>query len=203
MEQKKSRKDKAADTKKRIFETSVALIKSKGYDNVTISEICKAAGLAKGSFYVHYKSKEDIVRESYYADMGTYISNHYTEFVTTNPNKSIIERITYFLNLEFEFADYAGYELTCLAYSLNLSACIPGPSEHFSNRHFSKILFDEIQSSISYSSSDFSSEEIFNYLESIVRGTMATWCFSNNSFNIVEQAKRYIQQAIHSIYQTK
>ena len=47
MEQKKSRKDKAADTKKRIFETSVALIKSKGYDNVTISEICKAAGLAK------------------------------------------------------------------------------------------------------------------------------------------------------------
>ena len=46
MEQKKSRKDKAADTKKRIFETSVALIKSKGYDNVTISEICKAAGLA-------------------------------------------------------------------------------------------------------------------------------------------------------------
>ena len=66
MEQKKSRKDKAADTKKRIFETSVALIKSKGYDNVTISEICKAAGLAKGSFYVHYKSKEDIVRESYY-----------------------------------------------------------------------------------------------------------------------------------------
>lgn len=203
MEQKKSRKDKAADTKNKIFETSVALIKSKGYDNVTISEICKAAGLAKGSFYVHYKSKEDIVRESYYADMGTYICSRYTAFVTANPDKSIMERIIYFLNLEIEFADYAGYELTCLAYSLNLSACIPGPSEHFKNRHFSKILYDEIQSSLPYSSSDFSCEDIFNYLESMVRGIMATWCFSNNSFHIVDQGKKYIQQAVHSIYQIK
>lgn len=203
MEQKKTRKDKATDTKNKIFQTSVTLIKSKGYDNVTISEICKVAGLAKGSFYVHYKSKEDIVRESYYADMGTYVCSHYTKFVTANPNKSIIEHIIYFLNLEFEFADYAGYELTCLAYSLNLSACIPGPSEHFKNRHFSKILYDEIQSSLPLASSDFSCEEIFNYLESIVRGTMATWCFSNNSFNIVEQGKKYIQQAIQSIYQTE
>ena len=62
MEQKKTRKDRAADTKNKIFETAVTLIKSKGYNNVTVSEICQAAGLAKGSFYVHYDSKEDIVR---------------------------------------------------------------------------------------------------------------------------------------------
>lgn len=156
--------------------------------------------MAKGSFYVHYNSKEDIVRESYYADMGTYICTHYNEFVASNPNKSVIERIAYFLNLEFEFAEYAGYELTCLAYSLNLSACVPGPSEHFSKRYFINILLDEIELSLEYSSSDFSCNEIFNYFESIVRGTMATWCFSNNSFNIVEQGKKYIKQAIFSIY---
>lgn len=107
MEQKRTRKDRAVDTKNKIFETAVTLIKSKGYDNVTISEICQTAGLAKGSFYVHYNSKEDIVRESYYADMGTYICTHYNEFIASNPNKSVIERITYFLNLEFEFAEYA------------------------------------------------------------------------------------------------
>lgn len=200
MEQKKTRKEKAADTKNKIFETAVSLIKSKGYGNVTISEICHMSGLAKGSFYVHYKSKEDIVRESYYADMGTYIVTRYTEFVNTNPAKSIIERITYFLNLELEFAEYAGYELTCLAYSLNLSACVPGPSEHFHKRYFTQMLFKEIRSSLVYSSSGFSCDEIFNYLESMVRGIMATWCFSNNSFSIVEQGKIYIQQAVCGIY---
>ena len=82
---RKKRKDRAADTKNKIFETAVTLIKSKGYKNVTVSEICQAAGLAKGSFYVHYDSKEDIVRESYYADMGTYICTHYNEFISSNP----------------------------------------------------------------------------------------------------------------------
>ncbi len=203
MEQKQTRKDRAVDTKNKIFETAVTLIKSKGYNNVTISEICQTAGLAKGSFYVHYNSKEDIVRESYYADMEIYICAHYNEFIASNPNKSVIERITYFLNLEFEFAEYAGYELTCLAYSLNLSACIPGPSEHFNKRSFSQTLYNEIGLSLQYSSSGFSCNEIFNYFESIVRGTMATWCFSNNSFDIVEQGKKYIKQAVHSIYQMR
>ena len=29
---------------------------------------------------------------------------------------------------------------------------------------------------------------------------MATWCFSNNSFSIVEQGKKYISLAVYSIY---
>ena len=84
MKQKSGRKKQAEQTKKKIFETAVSLIKEKGYNNITISEICKTAGVAKGSFYVHYKSKEDIVRESYYADMGEYIQQRYNIFVETN-----------------------------------------------------------------------------------------------------------------------
>lgn len=200
MDYKKSRKDKAADTKKKIFETAVHLINSKGYDNVTISEICQTAGLAKGSFYVHYKSKEDIVRESYYADMGEYITTRYNEFIASNPDKSVIERISFFLNLEFEFAEHAGYELTCLAYSLNLGTCVPGPSEHLNKRVFTKVLYDEIKLSLPLSAIDFSCKEIFDYFESLVRGIMATWCFSNNSFSIAEQGKKYIERSIYSIY---
>ena len=200
MERKKTRKDKAANTKKRIFETAISLINIKGYDKVTINEICQVAGLAKGSFYVHYKSKEDIVRESYYADMGEYIKIYYTDFLSSNPNKSSIERIRFFLNLELKFAEHAGYELTCLAYALNLGTCVPGPSEHLQKREFTNVLYNEIKSSFSSMRSDFSCDEIFDYFESLVRGMMATWCFSNNSFSIVEQGKKYIDLAIYSIY---
>lgn len=200
MDFKKTRKDKAADTKKKIFETAIYLIKQKGYENVTVSEICQNAGLAKGSFYVHYKSKEDIVRESYYADMGEYITAHYTDFLSSIDNKDSIERISFFLNLEFKFAEYAGYELTCLAYSLNLSACIPGPSEHFSKREFTKLLYTEIEASSQYLIADFSCDDIFAYFESLVRGIMATWCFSNQSFDIISEGKKFVDRAIYSIY---
>jgi AcrR family transcriptional regulator len=194
-----TRKEQAANTKKRIFETAVSLVKEKGYENVTVSEICKTAGLAKGSFYVHYKSKEDIVRESYYADMGTYVETHYSLFVKANPSLSPAKHIICFLNLELEFASFAGYELTCLAYSLNLGACIPGPSEHFQRRIFSKILFDIIAAHVD-STCGFTSEEIFHYFESLVRGLMATWCFSSSQFNLTELGKKFIEHSVYSIF---
>lgn len=197
----KNRKEKAAITKKRIFDTAVHLIKNKGYNNVTVSEICNCAGIAKGSFYVHYNSKEDIIRESYYTDMGTYIEQHYFDYTKQYPESSPVTRIIHFLYLELEFAVYAGYELTCLAYSLNLGACIPGPSEHFEKRTFSKILYHEILSAIKMNLTDFSCDELFVYLESIVRGIMSTWCFSNNLFNIRTTGKQYICHAVRSLFQ--
>ena len=68
-----SRKEQGKLTKEKIFKTAVNLITEKGYDNVSVNEICNQAGVAKGTFYVHYKSKEDIVRESYYLDMGEFV----------------------------------------------------------------------------------------------------------------------------------
>ena len=53
---KLSREEKAAATKEKIFSTAAALIKQKGYDNVTVNEICSKASIAKGSFYVLYRS---------------------------------------------------------------------------------------------------------------------------------------------------
>lgn len=44
-----------------IQETSVSLFKDIGYENVTIDEITKRVGIAKGTFYNFYSSKLDIL----------------------------------------------------------------------------------------------------------------------------------------------
>lgn len=200
MEQRLSRKERAAETKRKIFATAVQLIKEKGYDKVTVREICAASGVAKGSFYVHYKSKEDILRESYYADMGHYVRERFEACSAAGKSASYTAQIIHFLNLELEFAEYAGYEMTALAYALNLSACVPGPSEHLQKRTFSQILYDAVQHNADQNRTGLSSGEIFHYFESLIRGLMATWCFSNHSFSIVEQGKKYISLAVYSIY---
>ena len=84
--EKRTRKEKAAATKENIFSTAVGLIKEKGYANVTVSEICERAEVAKGTFYVHYASKEDIIRESYYSDMGAFIEARYDGFLKCVPD---------------------------------------------------------------------------------------------------------------------
>ena len=47
-------------TKRRIFETSMKLFAEKGYENTSIEEITSAVGVAKGTLYYHFSSKEEI-----------------------------------------------------------------------------------------------------------------------------------------------
>ena len=198
--EKQSRKEKAAAVKERIFSTAASLVKEKGYDNVTVSEICTRAGIAKGSFYLHYRSKEDIIRESYYTDLGSYIEGRYAAYLREFPHSSGKQRVLRFLQLELEFAEQAGYELTCLAYSLNLGACVPGPSEHMQRRSFSRILYQEITSNLETTETGRSAADIFTYLESAVRGVMATWCFSNHAFHMEDAGTTYLAWAVDSVF---
>ena len=47
-------------TKRKIFEASMKLFAEKGYDATSIEEITEAVGVAKGTLYYHFSSKEEI-----------------------------------------------------------------------------------------------------------------------------------------------
>lgn len=49
------------ETRYKILNTSIELFKTKGYNNVTINEICKACNIVKGTFYYNYKSKDQLL----------------------------------------------------------------------------------------------------------------------------------------------
>jgi AcrR family transcriptional regulator len=52
-------------TKDRIFSVASRLFKEKGYNNVTVNDICDACEITKPTFYYHLKSKQDIILEYY------------------------------------------------------------------------------------------------------------------------------------------
>lgn len=47
-------------TKRKIFETSMKLFAEKGYDATSIEDITASVGVAKGTLYYHFSSKEEI-----------------------------------------------------------------------------------------------------------------------------------------------
>ena len=47
-------------TKRKIFEISMKLFAKKGYDATSIEEITATVGVAKGTLYYHFSSKEEI-----------------------------------------------------------------------------------------------------------------------------------------------
>lgn len=189
-----SRKEKAMLTKNKVFEAAIELIKEKGYDDVTVSEICEKAGVAKGTFYVHYKSKEDIVKESYYSDMSEFVLKQYKVLIPQDSDMNIKDKIGKFLLSELMFVNHVGYTMTCRVYVTNLSECISESSKHYERRDFTRELKRLILEGVNQKifETNQTVEEIFLYLESFVRGLMASWCFSNSEFDIVKKGEKYI-----------
>ena len=54
---------KAERTKAKLTASARKLISERGFDNVSVEEITKDAGVAKGTFYHYFVCKEDVVRE--------------------------------------------------------------------------------------------------------------------------------------------
>ena len=52
-------------TKKKIFDTTIFLIRKKGYSKITIREICQNAEISVGTFYLYFLSKDDILLDLY------------------------------------------------------------------------------------------------------------------------------------------
>jgi len=48
------------ESKTRILDAALHVIRAKGYSATRIEDVCEAAGLTKGSFFHHFKSKEDL-----------------------------------------------------------------------------------------------------------------------------------------------
>ncbi|HOI71681.1 MAG TPA: TetR/AcrR family transcriptional regulator [Methanobacterium sp.] len=57
----KHKKEVKKPTKEKIFDASVDLFSKKGFNDVTVREIAKQAGIREGSIYNHYKNKEAIL----------------------------------------------------------------------------------------------------------------------------------------------
>nr|MBP8300166.1 TetR/AcrR family transcriptional regulator [Planctomycetota bacterium] len=48
----------APDSRNRLLDAALKVIRTKGYSATRVEEICAAAGLSKGSFFHHFESKE-------------------------------------------------------------------------------------------------------------------------------------------------
>ena len=52
--------DSQHESKLKLLNAALYIIRAKGYSAARIDDICAAAGLTKGSFFHHFKSKEDL-----------------------------------------------------------------------------------------------------------------------------------------------
>jgi AcrR family transcriptional regulator len=57
------RERKKARTRQAIYEAAMALFVARGYDAVTVEEVCRSADVAKGTFFLHFPTKDALLSE--------------------------------------------------------------------------------------------------------------------------------------------
>lgn len=187
---------KGERTRQRLFDAAMHLIAEKGYDSVTVEEICQAAQVAKGTFYIYYPTKDDIVAESYYTDMTSYMNVHFAEWVEEHPDSSTYEQIRAFAHLEFVFATYTGVEVCSRAFSINFSECAPNTHIHNDRRPFAQVLRNLVEQAPLAVDKD----RAFLDLETVVRGYEASWCFAGGNFDLIEEGDHLFKLTLDGLW---
>lgn len=56
-----SKDEHTEDSRQKIIDTTITLIRENGADHITVRSVCDAAGLSIGTFYHHFKDKDDLM----------------------------------------------------------------------------------------------------------------------------------------------
>lgn len=49
-------------TRQRLYESALAEFRARGFEAVQVEDIVRSAGVARGTFYLHFQNKEDLLR---------------------------------------------------------------------------------------------------------------------------------------------
>lgn len=179
---KNSREQKAYLTKQRIYNTAIALFSEKGYDVVSINEICKTAGYTKGAFYNSFKSKHDILAIQLLA-IDEY---HRLIFETMPEHFSTLQKLEHFIIQMAVRFDEVGWQVLKSLYLAELS---PSSTIHYTLDSarpvyggLKKIIADGQKSG--EVKVDCEPEDIVRYIMHFIRGTLFEWTLSNGGFDL-------------------
>lgn len=180
-----SRDIKAVETKLRIFQTAYKLISEKEYENVSISDICKAADVSTGAFYHHYKSKDDILLEIY-----NQADKHYNQSLSSK------EYHNYTTKLETYITSYFDYSANTTGY--NIIKHIFRPDNRLfqmEDRPLIKNLLNIIEDGQKNSEfrTDKSADELFEFVLVTMRGVIFNWCVNEGKEDLLQKQKLFTE----------
>ena len=82
------------DKKERIYRTAIRLFGEYGYDGLSVDQLCREAGISKGSFFQYFPSKSHLL-EFAVLIFDNYLAQWVTEVKTNEPSALARERLLY------------------------------------------------------------------------------------------------------------
>lgn len=191
-----SRKDKALTTKNKLIDIAESLFTKHGYDNVSVDRIVETAGLAKGTFYVHFKSKDELFIsliseyvEAVDLDYQEFIESFAADVPVSEILLALVERISTVIK------DYVGVERMKALYKAQLTAIYSTGTAASDQR----LLYFTIKGLLARGiekgefATNLALDELANHMVLSMRGLAYEWCIRYPDFDLKAQANQHFR----------
>ena len=195
-------KEQGAETKKRLFECAENLFQQYDYKDVSVERITKAAGVTKGTFYVHFDSKDAL----YIALFSTYIESmdmDYTAFLDNlAPDLSAADTLMTFVGEIVDIMlDKVGYDNLRTIYKLQLTNALDVHTIAGYGRKVYKLFNDILDLGIQRGEfkTSLPLEILTKHFVAEIRGLTYEWCIRYPDFNLKEQVQEHFRLLLYGI----
>lgn len=186
-----SRQIQAQNTQDKIYKVAVDLIQKKGFQNITVDEICKAAGVSVGSFYNSFKSKNQIL-DRIFKLADDYFQDVVAVNIVEGPAR---DRIVKFFDYYATYNLERGLDFVKQLYTVknNLFAT--------KGRHMQSVLEKVIEEGQQRGelSTEMTPNETVIFLFIAVRGVVYDWCLHDGKYDLSKAINSYVTKLLKAI----
>lgn len=180
---------KSKETKGRIFLAAKTILQEKGYEALSIKNICEEAGVSNGSFYHHFKTKDDLL--SYYIEEQPSINPDFLD-LPANADEAKTAIIHVYLNY-VHYCQELGLTFMSNYYtpknqSLNPDIRTERPYPIITVQTYLQKALDAGIIKLHYSL-----EEVTTDIRMIVIGNVFEWCMKNGKCDFAGNMRRSLQ----------
>lgn len=201
-EKMNTRKLKAAETKRKIFEAARQLVAEQGIENVSVDSIVKAAEVSKGSFYVHFESKYALVADLVNDYTSTADMDYKSFFYAISDSKPVLDILLLSAEKISDFIESnIGLDNMRMLYKAHLTKTINTTSAMSYNRDLYKLFSEVLERGIRQGElrDDISVDSLAKHLILAIRGITFEWCIRYPDFNLKEQVLAHFEILLYGI----
>jgi len=182
---------KGEKTKQIIVEAAARLFDRYDFEEVSVDDIVEAAGVAKGTFYIYFESKDTLIA-SYITDYVSKVDADYKAHIDSLPPDMPVGDML--LSLIAKIADVLIDTIGChkmnIVYKAQLAGTVSTDAVKGYNRKLYQLFADLLKMGIERGEfkTDIPVEIMTNHFVTAIRGISFEWCIRYPDYDLKEEA---------------